>query len=77
MRLAVGSHTIPGRFEAGHSDEEKGKISAVHFVRFPFPPDAWRECERMEVALIVAHPNEHARTILSPETKRSLAQDLA
>jgi hypothetical protein len=31
----------------------------------------------MEVALVVAHPNGHARTILPPETKRSLAQDLA
>jgi hypothetical protein len=35
VRLEVGPHTILGRFEAGHSDEEKGKISAVHFVRFP------------------------------------------
>jgi len=77
VRLEVGPHTIPGRFEAGHSDEEKGKISAVHFVRFPLPSATWREFERMEVALVVAHPNEHARTMLSPETKRSLAQDLA
>ncbi len=77
VRLEVGPHTILGRFEAGHSDEEKGKISAVHFVRFPLPPDACREFERMEVALVVAHPNEHARMILPPETKRNLAQDLA
>jgi hypothetical protein len=27
-------------------------------------------------ALVVDHPNEHARTVLSPETKRSLAQHL-
>ncbi len=33
---------VPGEFEAGHSDEEKGKLSAVHFVRFVFPPDAIR-----------------------------------
>ncbi|HEX9418420.1 MAG TPA: DUF3501 family protein [Methylomirabilota bacterium] len=26
--------TVPGAFEAGHSDEEKGKLAAVHFVRF-------------------------------------------
>jgi hypothetical protein len=77
VRLEVGSHTIPGRFEAGHSDEEKGKISAVHFVRFALPPEARKEFERQEVALVVVHPNEHARTVLSPETKRSLAQDLA
>jgi hypothetical protein len=77
VRLEVGPHSIPGRFEAGHSDEEKGKISAVHFVRFSLPVSIRREFERMEVALVVAHPSEHARTILSPETKRSLAQDLA
>jgi hypothetical protein len=77
VRLEVGPHVILGRFEAGHSDEEKGKISAVHFVRFPLPSDARREFERMEVALVVAHPNEHARTVLSAETKRSLLQDLA
>jgi Protein of unknown function (DUF3501) len=77
VRLEVGPQTIVGRFEAGHSDEEKGKISAVHFVRFSIPPDVWGRLERQEVALVVAHPNEHARTVLSPETKRSLAEDLA
>jgi len=77
VRLEVGPHTILGLFEAGHSNEDKGKISAVHFVRFLLPPDAWRDFERQEVALVVEHPNEHARTVLSPETKRSLAQDLA
>jgi Protein of unknown function (DUF3501) len=76
VRLEVGPRVVLGRFEAGHSDEEKGKISAVHFVRFSLPPDARRDFERMEVALVVAHPNDHARTILSLETKRSLLQDL-
>ncbi len=77
VRLEVGPHVIIGRFEGGHSDEEKGKISAVPFVRFSFPPRVWRDLEGLDVALVVTHPNEHARTILSPETKRSLAQDLA
>jgi hypothetical protein len=77
VRLQVGPHVTVGRFEAGHSDEERGKISAVHFVRFPLPPEPRREFERAEVALVVSHPNERARTVLSPETKRSLAADLA
>jgi hypothetical protein len=75
--MEVGPRTILGLFEAGHSDEEKGKISAVHFVRFPLPPDAWPDFEQEDVALVVDHPNEHARTVLSPETRRSLARDLA
>ena len=75
--LEVGPHTIVGTFEAGHSDEERGKISAVHFVRFPLPPEARRDFERHEVTLVVDHPNERARTVLSPETTRSLATDLA
>ena len=76
MRLEVGPHTVVGRFEAGHSDEERGKISAVHFVRFPLPAEVRSGLEQWEMALVLAHPNEHARTVLSPETKRSLAQDL-
>jgi hypothetical protein len=53
VRLEVGPHVMAGRFETGRSDEERGKISAVHF------------------------PNEHARTVLSEETRGSLADDLA
>ncbi|MBF8288381.1 MAG: hypothetical protein HW381_1489, partial [Candidatus Rokubacteria bacterium] len=41
--IQVGKEfAVPGEFEAGHSDEEKGKLSAVHFVRFAFPPEAVR-----------------------------------
>ena len=36
--IQVGKEfAVAGEFEAGHSDEEKGKLAAVHFVRFPFP----------------------------------------
>ncbi len=76
VRLKAGPYTIVGAFETGHSDEERGKISAVHFVRFPLPVEAQRNFEQYEVTLVVDHPNEHARTILSVETKRSLARDL-
>ena len=77
IRLEVGPHVVVGRFEAGHSDEELGKLSAVHFVRFALPDAARRAFPTSEVAVVVDHPNERARTVLSPAAKASLAQDLA
>jgi len=76
VKLTVGSRVIPGDFEAGHSDEERGKLSAVHFVRFALLPEARASFATSEVALVVEHPNERARTVLSDETKRSLLEDL-
>jgi hypothetical protein len=77
VRLDVGLHRIVGQFESGHSDEELGKLSAVHFVRFPVPPAARVSFRDAEVTLVVEHPNERARTMLTAETKASLAADLA
>lgn len=77
VRLEVGPHTIVGLFEAGHSDEDRRTISAVHFVRFPLPGEARRDFEASEVSLVIDHPNERARARLPSETKRSLAADLA
>ena len=77
VRLVVGPHVIVGDFETGHSDEERGKLSAVHFVRFTLPPEARRIFMAADVALVVEHPNERARTVLLEETKRSLLADLA
>lgn len=76
VRLEAGPHVIAGTFEAGHSDEELGKLSAVHFVRFALPPAARAAFGTSEVALVVDHPNERARTVLAEETRRSLAADL-
>ncbi len=77
VRLEVGPHVVAGRFETGHSDEARGKLSAVHFVRFVLPPAARAAFATSEVALVVAHPNERARTVLCPETRASLAEDLS
>ncbi len=74
--LTVGKQMIVGAFEAGHSDGDRGKLSAVHFVRFALPPEARASFATSEVALVVEHPNERARTVLSDETKRSLVGDL-
>jgi hypothetical protein len=77
VRLEVGAHTIPGVFEAGHSDEGLGKLSAVHFVRFALPPAARHGFADVDVALAVDHPGDRGRTVLTPAVRRQLAQDLA
>jgi hypothetical protein len=64
-------------FEAGHSDEERGKLSDMRFVRFALPPAARRAFAGAEVALVVDHPGERGRTILTPAARRRLAEDLA
>ena len=76
VRLTVGPHVVVGDFETGHSDEERGKLAAVHFVRFKLPPEARRSFRDAEVTLVVEHPNERARTVLSDVTKRALLHDL-
>jgi hypothetical protein len=67
---------LQGEFEAGHSDEEKGKLSAVHFVRFAFPPEAVRAFAILPVHLVVDHAALRARVELSAETKAELLGDL-
>ncbi|PWU24788.1 MAG: DUF3501 domain-containing protein [Candidatus Rokuibacteriota bacterium] len=85
MGIDVGRHvaievghqfTIPGEFETGHSDAEKGQLSAVHFVRFQFPDAAIRALPDAEAFLVVDHPAEQSRTRLSEEAKAALLEDL-
>src|SRR5262249_38272727 len=68
-RLAVDPHVIIGRFESGRSDEELGRISAVHFLRFPLSAEARRAFLEAEVALVVTHPNARVRSVLPETTK--------
>ena len=75
MEIAGGPR-VPGTFEAGHSDEEKGKLAAVHFVRFAFSAEAIRAFGSSPVDLAVDHPAARARTRLSDETKAELLTDL-
>jgi len=67
---------VRGEFEAGHSDEEKGKLSAVHFVRFAFPPEAVRAFADSPVHLVVDHAAVRARVELPAETKAQLLRDI-
>jgi hypothetical protein len=74
--LKVGSHSIHARFEEGHSEEDK--ISAVQYVKFPFPEpviEAFVKGEKAE--LVIDHPNYQARALIEPNTRQSLAEDLA
>jgi len=68
---------VPGVFEAGHSDEEKGKLAAVHFVRFAFTAEAVTAFRSGEVYLAVDHPASRARARLSEETRAELLTDLS
>ncbi len=77
VSLQIGSQfTISGVFEGGRSTEDN--LSAVQYVRFPLSAEActaFRNGEE-EARLVIAHPNYHARTVFSPDTRRSLAADL-
>lgn len=75
--MQVGKEfAIPADFEAGHSDQERGKLSAVHFVRFAFPPAAVRAFQSAPVFLVVDHPAERARAEISGDTRAALLEDL-
>lgn len=73
--LQVGNHSIHARFEKGRSKEDK--ISAVQYVRFPFPTDAVEAFTGGGKAeIVIDHPNYKATTLLTPETRQSLVEDL-
>jgi hypothetical protein len=73
--LKVGNHSIHARFEKGRSKEDK--ISAVQYVKFPFPEPALQAFVKGETAeLVIDHPNYKASAPLRPETRQSLMEDL-
>jgi hypothetical protein len=73
--LKVGNHSIHARFEEGRSKEDK--ISAVQYVKFPFPEPALQAFVKGETAeLVIDHPNYKARVPIEAETRQSLMEDL-
>jgi hypothetical protein len=73
--LKVGSHSIHARFEEGRSKDDK--ISAVQYVKFPFPEAALRAFASGEKAeLVIDHPNYKESVPIGPETRQSLTEDL-
>ena len=77
VSLQFGGERVYAVFEEGRSNEEK--ISAVHFVRFPFSgPQARRFRSGEDTAyLCVDHPNYKRRTKIDPETRASLEADFS
>jgi hypothetical protein len=72
----VGTHRIHARFEPGRSKEDK--ISAVQYIKFPFPASAVRAFESGERAeLVIDHPNYQASAQIEPATRQSLMEDLS
>ena len=83
LYLRWGYQKIFGRFETGRSNEKK--LSAVHFIRFPFfstgpSGDGEAEAKRLfdqgELELVSSHPGYPSIAVLSPELKVELIRDL-
>ena len=76
VALVLGGARIAARFEPGRSTEEK--LSSVQYVRFSVPEPARRALgdDSQPAAIEVDHPRYRHRVELSPETRRSLLEDL-
>lgn len=68
---------VRARFDPKQLEEER--IAAVQYLRFALDPDARARLAdpRVPARLRVDHPNYRAETLLPPETRASLAVDLA
>jgi hypothetical protein len=75
--LVAAGQRVPARFEAGHSKEEK--MAAVHYVRFRVPEPVRRALgdPAEEVRVVVEHPHYRAESVLGPDTRQALLEDLA
>ena len=77
--LEIAGHRAFARFLDGQSREDR--IAAVQYLRFPVGTDpaakAALESGPLPVVLHLAHPHVRASALLSAETRRELARDLA
>jgi hypothetical protein len=73
----LGEITVPGSFEAAHSDEGKGELAAVHFVRFGFSPEAGRAFGTRRSTWWSTTPRPVRAPRLSQEARAELLTDLA
>jgi len=75
--LEFGGTKVYATFEGGRSKERK--ISAVHFLRFPFTAQQSRRFRtgEDEARLVVSHPNYKQRVNISPQVRTSLIRDLS
>lgn len=77
VRIELGEHRVKGEFEDWGKFEDR--ISAVRYVTFRLPPDgrALLLDASVPARFVVDHAKYQATVELSPETRRSLAEDLA
>lgn len=76
LRLEVGGHVLPARFEEGETSEQK--MAAVHYIRFAVPEEAQRLLADpgAAVRLVCTHPHHPATADLTPATRAELLADL-
>ena len=76
VTLHVDDQPIAGVFEPGRTREDK--ISAVQYVRFPLDAKAIERIQQAGtlVAIAIDHPAYRARTLLTEEQRRALAEDV-
>jgi hypothetical protein len=74
--LAVGSHRIPARWEAGRSSEEK--MAAVHYVRFLVPEavGAALADSASPARVLVEHKHYRAQADVTAALRKQLLEDL-
>jgi hypothetical protein len=77
VAIQIGEDRVFGRFEGGHSKEDK--ISAVHFVRFPIPAalSSRLGSGREPVTLAVLHGGYRAAAPVPVEMQTEWLSDLA
>jgi hypothetical protein len=76
VALVFGDHEVRGTFEAGRA--ETHRISSVQYVRFRFDDDtrAAFVSGGDPARLVIRHARYAGETLLSEETRQSLARDL-
>ena len=80
VRLEVGGATVaaqPIEDEVARTSED-GKTSSIHFLRFPFAPEAATRFRTPEtrVLLGIEHPAYGHLAVMPEETRAALAEDL-
>ena len=74
--IEFGDVKVYATFETGRSTE--AKISAVHFLRFPFTAQQSRRFRsgEDEAWLVISHPNYRHKAAITPSARKSLIDDL-
>jgi hypothetical protein len=72
-----GTERAVGKFAEGQSEE--GRISSVHYVQFPFSPEAAASFRDLASPawFVVEHPSYHIRVQVDGAARRSLMEDFA